>query len=447
MKQSQILRAEQDKLREQAKAINAAAKNESRELTAEEGAQLDAVLDNIDSLDAQISESVKAEAADRQARLERAQEVKTAAKPSVVEVGKNRIEDSPNYGFASAGEFYQKAWLSFTSPGSVAGDDRLRLLAATGMNQSTGSEGGIMVPPAYSQTIWDGLTVASDNLLSDCDVYTIPAGVDSLTFPAIDETSRAAGSRMGGVRGYWIAEAAQMTSSKPKLRQMKLEPKELAVLVYVTDKLLRNGAAVEQFVTRAATEEIAFMVGDAVINGDGAGKPLGILSSGALVSVAKETNQVADTIVGENLVKAFGRLHTRSKANAVWLVNQEVVGELTGLFKAIGAGGQLLYMPPGGISQAPYGTIFGRPVREVEYAAKLGDAGDVILADLKSYAVGIRGGVRTDMSIHLKFDYAETAFRFLFEIDGQPWVNSAITPFKANSGKTVSPFVTIAERA
>lgn len=50
------------------------------------------------------------------------------------------------------------------------------------------------------------------------------------------------------------------------------------------------------------------------------------------------------------------------------------------------------------------------------------------------------------MSIHLRFDYGETAFRFMFEIDGQPWIAEPLTPFKG-SANTLSPFVTLATRA
>ena len=37
-------------------------------------------------------------------------------------------------------------------------------------------------------------------------------------------------------------------------------------------------------------------------------------------------------------------------------------------------------MPPGGLSAASYGTLFGRPVLTVEYCAALGDEGDIICA-------------------------------------------------------------------
>ena len=65
--------------------------------------------------------------------------------------------------------------------------------------------------------------------------------------------------------------------------------------------------------------------------------------------------------------------------------------------------------------------------------------------NFKAYAAAVKGVVDSAYSIHLKFDYAQTAYRLIFEMDGQPWLNSKITPFKGSS--TTSPFVTLATRA
>ncbi|MCH7628287.1 MAG: phage major capsid protein [Proteobacteria bacterium] len=146
-------------------------------------------------------------------------------------------------------------------------------------------------------------------------------GTESITIPANDETSRAPGSRFGGVQGFWIAEADQITSSTPKLRNIKLEPQQLAVLVFVTDKLLKNASALSQYVNRAATDEINCLLGDAIIDGTGSGQPLGVLQSGALVSVAKESGQSAKTVVTDNIHKMWARLHPRARLSAVWFIN------------------------------------------------------------------------------------------------------------------------------
>jgi|6_EtaG_2_1085325.scaffolds.fasta_scaffold03125_1 HK97 family phage major capsid protein len=369
--------------------------------------------------------------------------IESSALPVVKDMH-NRVEDDPNRGFFNAGEFFSAAYTAFMNP-TQPKDERISILSAvTGTSQGEGSSLGMLVPPSFSTSIWDEANVGAENLLSQTDQYNVEG--DSLTMLANAETSRATGSRYGGVRGYWIAEAAQMTSSKPKVRGLKLEPKELAVLVYATDKLLRNTTAAGQYIIRAASDEIQFMTGDSIINGDGQGKPLGLMASASTLEIAAEAGQAAATIVAENVIKMWTRLHARARAGAVWYINQEIESELTTMKIDIGTSGQLIYMPAGGISGAPYASIYGRPVVPIEYCQALGTAGDIILTNMQWYAAGVKSaGMRSDSSIHLRFDYNETAFRFLFEVDGQPWLASALTPFKGTN--TLSSAVTIATRS
>lgn len=413
-----------------------------RDLTDEEQASYNALLAEIDSLDVRIRR--ENEHAERQRTTQgRLPENLDSHLGGHITSQREALLDDPRRGFRSLGDF----GMAVFNAGNPAGtrDDRMSMYAAiTGAGQAVGADGGFLVPPQFSTDVWNAITQDPDSLLARTDQYTVTG--DSLTFNANAESSRATGSRWGGIRGYWIAEGAQMTGSKPTLRQVKVEPQQLAVLCYATDKLLRNAAAVEQWLTRAAADEINFMIGDAIINGDGAGKPLGILGAGCTVSVAKENNQAAATVVTENISKMWARLHPRARANAAWFVNNEVEEQLDYLHVAVGTGGVPVYMPPGGLADAPYGRLKGRPVIPIEYCAALGTVGDIILADLSAYVTGLRGGVQSDVSMHLRFDYNETAFRFLFEIDGRPWLASAITPYKATAGKTLSTFVTLATR-
>ena len=378
-----------------------------------------------------------------ESQAELKEQVKKAERTMLTWTGKPNSEKDlmGGYGERGFGRFAVDVFNSMTGKGQS--EKLIQLAAGTGVNQTIGSEGGFLVPPAFSKTIWDGLNSGVDSLLPMTDNYTVEG--ESLTFNANAETSRAAGSRYGGVRGYWLSELAQMTSSQPTFRQIKIEPKELGVFVYVSDKMLRNAdIALTQYLTRAAIDEINFNVGDAIINGDGAGKPLGIVGADCTVEVSAETGQAASTIVPENIVKMWARMHAKMRPGAAWLINQAIEPQLLTMTLTGGTSATPLYMPPGGLSAAPYGTILGRPVIPIEYAAALGTAGDIIFANLKGYVSGTKGGIRSDMSIHLKFDYNQSCFRFLFEVDGQPWLASALTPFDA--GDTLSPFVTLAAR-
>jgi len=225
---------------------------------------------------------------------------------------------------------------------------------------------------------------------------------------------------------------------------MELGLKKLIGLYYATDELLQDASALESVVKQAFTEEFAFRVDDAIINGTGVGQPLGILNSGCLVSVTQETNQAIDTLLAENIIKMYSRMWARSRANAVWFINQDVEPELHTMSFASGTAGIAVYMPANGLSVAPYATLYGRPVVPIEQCATVGDVGDVIFADFSQYVLIDKGSMQSASSIHVKFTTDETAFRFVYRVDGQPLWASALTPFKGSN--TQSPFVVVETR-
>lgn len=421
-------------------------------LTDEQEATYQAMDDESNELTVKLAEIQRQE--EVASRREKANTLLAAATQSTRVTGPNRtagigriklaIEDDPKRGFKSLAHFAAQV---FDAGGSPRNDPMLMQVAAgTGMSQSINNDGGVLVPPAFSKTIWDRVLTRSNSLLSYCDNIPVDPGVESVTVPAIAESSRADGSRQGGIRGYWKGELTQLQSSQIKFREVKLSPHELYVFCYISDKLLRNapGTASRMMETGAA-DEIAFKIGDAIINGDGAGKPVGVVGHAATVSVAKETGQAAATILYENISKMWSRCHANWRPGAVWFCNQDIDTALRNMTFPVGTGGVPVFLPPGGASESPYSMLFGRPLVPIEYCATLGTVGDLILANLQSYAAAVKGMADSAYSMHLKFDYAQTCYRVIFEMDGQPWLNSAITPFKG--ANTTSPIVTLATRS
>jgi HK97 family phage major capsid protein len=352
--------------------------------------------------------------------------------------------DDPRAGFKHFGEF-ALAVRDACQPGKRP-DDRLALLTktASGMGEVTGSDGGFLVPPEFVQKILERV-YAKSNLLGMTDSYTVSSNV--IAFPRSAETSRANGSRWGGVRAYWRDEGEQNTAVKATFARLQLTLRKLFVMINASDELLSDsqGIALEQYLFRVASEEINFVVSDAILNGSGAGQPLGILNADCLVAVAKETGQTAATVNTTNIVKMWARMWAPCRQNAVWLIHQDVEPQLQTM--TIGTGGAQLvaYMPAGGLSANPYATLMGRPVLPVEWCATLGTQGDIILADLRHYVTATRGMVESAMSIHLRFDYDESVFRFIFRIDGAPWWTAPLTPYKGSN--TQSCFVALATRS
>jgi len=418
-------------------------------MTAEQESAYQALETEAEDLEAKLTELESTET--RQARQQRAAELAQRARassrvtePNAISRIRDSIQDDPQRGFRSLAEFAVCVRDYGANP---MGNDRLaRIAAGTGLQQSVNADGGVLVPPAFSKTIWTGAMQESDSLLSRCDVIPVDAGVESITLPAPAETSRVDGSRQGGIRGYWKSELTQMTSSAPKLRDVKIEPQELYVFTYISDKMLRNAPqAASAYLERGARDEINFKVGQGIIEGDGVGKLRGVMNHAATVSVAKESGQAAATIVPANIRKMMARLMIKWQQGAIWLVNPDVIPVLEGMEFQVGTGGVPAYLPPGGMADAPYGRLYGKPVVPCEYCNTVGTEGDIILTNLKGYVVGLKGLVDASYSMHLKFDHAQTAYRVIFELNGQPWLESAITP--AKGANTVGTTVTLATRA
>ena len=347
--------------------------------------------------------------------------------------------------FASLGE--QLLAVRLASQAGAMPDPRLLRINALplGLNVGAPSDGGFLMQQDFVTQLWQR-AYEQGAILSRTFKVPIGDNADSVKIPAVDESSRVAGSRWGGVRQYWVAEGATITASQGHLRQIELAPKKEGVIMYATSEMLRNPMALEAMVNTIVPQELVFGAENAIYAGDGVGKPLGIIVAPCLVTVAAEAGQLATTLVLENISKMWSRMWAPSRRNAVWLINQDVEPQLDSMALNVGTGGMPAYLPAGGFSAAPYATLKGRPVIPVEYASTLGTLGDVVLADLSQYVTADRGGIQAASSIHVQFLTDQSVFRFLYEIDGQPWWDAALTPH-SGSANTLSPFVALATRS
>ena len=343
--------------------------------------------------------------------------------------------------FNSFGEQLQ-AIKNSTGQGATIDNRLLAVQNATGATEGQPSEGGYLVQTDFSTELMKEMWETSV-LAPRCKNVPISTGANAITINGFDETSRIDGSRAGGVQGYWLEEGGTLTSSKPKYRQIELKPKKLITLYYATDELLSDAAALQSEVMSAFADEMSFKVDDAIFRGDGVGKPMGILNSPAVVAQAKETGQAADTVIHENISAMYARLLASSRKTAAWFINQEVETFLDNMALSIGTGGQL---SPFATEYMMKGTIKGLPVIAIEQASKIGDVGDIVLADFKRYKLANKGAPKTASSLHVSFLTDEMAFRTTYRVDGQTERASAITPYKATSLRTLSSFVTLAAR-
>jgi len=351
------------------------------------------------------------------------------------------VKDAGDKPFSSLGEQLMAVKNAEISKGRNM-DARLMSKAIVGNSEGVPADGGFLVQTDFATTLLEK-TFASSGIISRVFRMPISSNANAMKIPAVADSSRADGSRSGGIRAYWAAEGASKTESNPSFGQVSLELKKLIGYTTCTDELLEDANALESWISRAFASEFDFKIADAIINGDGAGKPLGILAAPCLVTVTAETGQGAATIVSANISKMWMSRFGPNTANYVWLYNQNIEEQLDSLNYAAGlAGGVMTYMPPGGLSSAPYATLKGRPMIPCEQAATLGTAGDLILADLSQYVMIDKGSMQSASSIHVNFQTDQTAFRFVYRCDGQPMWSTYLTPYKGSTSYQ-SPFIVL----
>lgn len=433
-------------LHAEAKAIHEKAAAEQRPPTPEELDKCDAILAEYRVADRQLKSLEEIEDLNRMADQSRGRAVTASAAIPLPNAGgengqgnnsgRTHSSNVEQTGFRNFGEF-AKAVRGACTPGGFT-DPRLRVGAAastTYVNEGTGADGGFLVPTSFSSEVERHSHVGED-LLSRCNPLPIPG--NSMEFP-VDETVPWG---TDGVQAYWIGEAGQYTERKVALQMRQLSLHKLGVLVPVSDEMMEDAPTLAAYITPIAGEKIGWKVNDAIINGNGAGKPLGILNSSCIVTQTKESGQTADTINATNVGKMFGRMVPDSISDAIWLIAPDAFHQLP----LMTIGQMPVWVPPGrGIADAPGGMLMGRPVFISMTCQTVGDLGDFYFGAFKRYkAIVKRGGIDQAISMHLYFDYGLQAFRFTFRVNGSPWLKTAISP--AYGSTTLSPFVMLQAR-
>jgi len=269
--------------------------------------------------------------------------------------------------FSSLGEQLQSIRHACT-PGSHRIDPRLNLLqmrAAAGGRESVNADGGFLIQPDFSRKLLKR-AYETGEILQRCTEMPIAPNSNTLKLPPIDESSRANGSRMGGVSVWWENEGDQIaTTTKPKLMNVELMAEKLFGLLYLTSELAQdsNVDALDSWARYAFSQELTFRLENAIVSGAGDGQPLGVLNSPALVTIAAEGGQGSGTVVSANVNKLLGGLWAKSfnRPGTVWLYNQALLPQLSTLATIVGTGGSESKLWQWATSDDDYDRLAGFP--------------------------------------------------------------------------------------
>lgn len=338
-------------------------------------------------------------------------------------------------GFENGGSFFK----AVAKSGSTGITDK-RLSIQNGAVERVGEDGGFLIPTDFRTEI-QKVVESDESLLGKTRQFKTSS--NQLVLP-VSETAPWDGS---GIQAFWEGEAQGGAESKPQFRQANLRLHKITAMVRVSEELLEDAPALESYIKSEAPEAFVHKINNAIIDGDGVGKPLGFLRSGFKVAIAKEAGQDADTVVTANIENMYARLLPKSVKNAAWLVHPEVLPSLRLMKFVEGANSPVpAYMPPAGLSTAPYGTLMGLPIMPMMGGVKeLGTEGDICLVDLSHYITAVKtSGIKSEISTHVYFVTGESAFRFVMRVAGEcPYSK----PVKTENGNyEMSGIITLADR-
>ena len=311
-------------------------------------------------------------------------------------------------------------------------------LTTRSMVEGIASDGGFLVPTETSEIIHN---VALENEIVLPNAYVMPMTTNDKNIPGLNIGDHSS-NLFGGFTASYKPEAGTLDEANPKARLMALRAKKLTGLLKFSREIFDDIPGGGNQIAEICGKGLAWYRDKSFLKGSGAGEPLGILNSDCLVTVSKESGQSADTILYENLIQMMSRMFAGSFANSVWVCHQTCIPQLLTLAVPIGLGGTAIPV----LSKGKAGfEILTRPVIFTEKTEPLGDKGDIMLCDFGQYVVGLREELRLEYSPHVYFTTDQIAARLVARHDGFPLWDKTLT--LEDGATTVSPFVTLAERA
>lgn len=359
-------------------------------------------------------------------------------------------EDTLPHKFRSLGDFMVK--LATEGPNREDTSPELkewREVVKDSQSAGDAATGGTLIPTEYIQQIME--RARTDNPIM-ANATIIPMESGKATIPFIDGFDESQGKVMGNGQFYWEGESESFTEVNAVFGTTELNLRKLAAQVRITWELKKFSAiSIEPILGRMFEQSLSSALSRGFIRGTGAKMPKGILQDGGhKIEVTKATNQVADTYIYDNLLSQVAQHYTAGGdiGDGIFIANKTVLPQLGKLSISVGTGGSGIFLANQSVQGKPVFSLLGLPVNFNGQMPIVGDAGDITLADWRGgYLIGQPsggGGLETEQSIHLYFNYGDTAFRAITAFDGAPWWPSE---YKPPYGDSQAPFVTIAARA
>lgn len=285
------------------------------------------------------------------------------------------------------------------------------------LQEGTDSEGGYLVPDEFERTLVEALE--EENVFRTI-AHVIKTSSGDRKIPVVASKGTAS----------WVDEEGAYTESDDAFSQVSIGAYKLGTMIKVSEELLADSVFdLEAYISKEFARRIGAREEESFFNGDGKGKPLGILAAkdGAEVGV---TAASATAITADEVIDLFYSLKAPYRKNAVWVLNDATVKQIRKLKDSTG---QYLWQPS--LVAGTPDTILGRPVKTSAFMpTAAAGAKTIAFGDFKYYWIADRQGRTFKKLSELYAANGQVGFMGTQRVDGKLILPEAIKVLQMKAG-------------
>ena len=339
------------------------------------------------------------------AELSKATSTPLTGKPGA-KMGKDEVEKTGRASDEYKGSFWNAMRVKAPMPSVL-----------NALQEGTDSEGGYLVPDEFERTLVEALE--EENVFRTL-AHVIKTSSGDRKIPVVASKGSAS----------WVDEEGAYQESDDAFSQVSIGAYKLGTMIKVSEELLADSVFdLEAYISKEFARRIGAREEESFFNGDGKGKPLGILAAtgGAEVGV---TAASATAITADEVIDLFYSLKAPYRKNAVWLLNDATVKQIRKLKDTTG---QYLWQPS--LVAGTPDTILGRPVKTSAFMpTAAAGAKTIAFGDFKYYWIADRQGRTFKKLSELYAANGQVGFMGTQRVDGKLILPEAIKVLQQKSG-------------
>lgn len=275
------------------------------------------------------------------------------------------------------------------------------LLVQNALQIGEDSEGGYLCPDEYERTLVKALE-EENRLRSLCTIIRTESGDRKIPIVASHGTAS------------WVDEEGVIPESDDVFGQISLGAHKLATMIKVSDELLQDSVFdIESYIAAEFARRIGAAEEDAFINGDGSGKPYGLLhaTNGAGIGITT----AGATFTSDEILDLIHSVKAGYRKNSKFLLNDSSIKALR---KLKDGNGQYMWQP--GLKEGQPDRLLSHELITSAYMPEIGvGAKPILFGDFKSYWIADRQGRTFQRLNELYAATGQVGFRATQRVDGR----------------------------